>query len=70
MDDFAVARADPLPDGGLGFHDDGFAPALGQLARDREANRAGTDDDRVNLVHGRPRSDELSRREGQGDSGR
>ena len=51
VDDFAVARAGAVADAGCRLEHDRLAAAQRQLARDREADRAGPDDDGIDAVH-------------------
>src|SRR6185436_6038425 len=51
VDDFAVARAGAVADAGGCLEHDRLAAAQRELARDRQADRAGPDDDGIDAVH-------------------
>src|SRR5205085_1485845 len=52
MDYLGVPRAGVRADRVLGIEDDDLSSGERQLARDREADHARADDDRVNAIHG------------------
>ena len=51
VDHLAVARGSDGADAFRGLDHDDFAARLGQLARDRETDHPGADDDAINLFH-------------------
>lgn len=52
VDDFAVARAHPGPDGVFRLDDDDLPASPRQRARDRETDHSGADDEAFDGVHG------------------
>jgi hypothetical protein len=52
VDDFAVARAHPRPDGVFRLDDDDLAASPRQRARDRETDNTGADNEAFDCVHG------------------
>ena len=51
VDDFAVARAHPRPDGVFRLDDDDLAASPRQRARDRETDNTGADNEAFDCVH-------------------
>jgi hypothetical protein len=52
VDDFAVARAHPRPDGVFRLDDYDLAASLRQRARDRETDNTGADNEAFDCIHG------------------